>query len=628
MVECSQPLIPPVPADGEREAAGDTWIRKSLAIGARIWQLSCATFSTTEFFVSLEWLGAVFCALLFFLGSIQSRVLDEQRLLFTAAWTMMGLPLGAGIMASQKRRWFADGPDRHRVVLELTAVGIFCAGAGWLSYWCGMRQFAALDWAYPIESGWRILSGQHPYVDFACTMPPGFWIGSAAAFWLFGVTWRADVLINLLYLAVTFAWLYALLRTCIGNRLLSFMTAVFCEALSTILISFWWYNSTTTMAGALFAISCVALLGAPQSKWRWISFASSLALLALMKPNVAGVLILGCSASLFCSKATRKAAVLGCATAFALCTAIILATGSTPLQVLGGYLAVAHRGSLISYLAYDMSCGQPAVSLTVLGLVVAMAAAAASANRRHLLGGLGPIHGVALSCILAGLYGFLTNDDLKLVDIPLTVIGTMILAAKPDGKRAGRLEYASEWKQAITLLLMSLTLTGGAQAVMRQRVHLTGYGTFFENEVMSDPSPGDFFQGGLAGQNLWTSAQEIGSLCGSENPGSIFFGPWLEWAYAAFKVPPPKGLPLLWDPGVSFPTEDEGRYEQKWFDAKFDHVVFLAPPSQVPAEFLAKIDENYVADPRFPPRIIPLVNVFDRYQLVLEVLKRKDAKAR
>jgi hypothetical protein len=55
----------------------------------------------------------------------------------------------------------------------------------------------------------------------------------------------------------------------------------------------------------------------------------------------------------------------------------------------------------------------------------------------------------------------------------------------------------------------------------------------------------------------------------------VFFGPALEFAYAAFGFTPPKGLPVWWHPGTSYSPRDNATIATRFRSNLPKLVVFL-----------------------------------------------------
>lgn len=83
--------------------------------------------------------------------------------------------------------------------------------------------------------------------------------------------------------------------------------------------------------------------------------------------------------------------------------------------------------------------------------------------------------------------------------------------------------------------------------------------------------------------------------------GAVFFGPRLEFMYAMFERPSPRGLPIWWHPGTSFALADTALVADRWSRARFDLLVFLRDDyARMPAEVIDRIRRDYVRDQTDP----------------------------
>ena len=56
--------------------------------------------------------------------------------------------------------------------------------------------------------------------------------------------------------------------------------------------------------------------------------------------------------------------------------------------------------------------------------------------------------------------------------------------------------------------------------------------------------------------------------------GPVFFGPRMEFSYAAFNLQSPKFLPIWWDPGAAFSLSQESKYVASWEQHRFGTLIF------------------------------------------------------
>jgi hypothetical protein len=80
----------------------------------------------------------------------------------------------------------------------------------------------------------------------------------------------------------------------------------------------------------------------------------------------------------------------------------------------------------------------------------------------------------------------------------------------------------------------------------------------------------------------------------------VYFGPRMQWAYAAFAIDPPKDQPSWWHPGVSFDVRREAFYESSLVETGFPIMVFLRDDfTYMSPNLLRRLSENYGLDPTF-----------------------------
>ena len=171
-------------------------------------------------------------------------------------------------------------------------VGALATACGFLSVFIiyfGNRQFGGWDFSILIDSGWRQILGQRPYTDFISPNPPGFNLGIKYAFQLFGVDWNAQLYFTAIFASVSFLWSYWLLSKLTGSRIASFGMALAIQCAVDLPLCFWWYNNSVSIVATVFFLSCLSYAQRPSSCAARFSYFVSLTVLALMKPNIAGL---------------------------------------------------------------------------------------------------------------------------------------------------------------------------------------------------------------------------------------------------------------------------------------------------------------------------------------------------
>jgi hypothetical protein len=513
-------------------------------------------------------LTAGMVALVFLLLAWQAGPLGLRHYSCLAAGALLGISLGMLLICSGPLEFFGKPGGVAAELGLVSACGILLL---LLSYWCGMRQFGGADEGVVVDVAWRLFSGQRPYVDFPCTLPVGFYLGAELAFRLFGVYWRSIVALNAIWGLVSFFWLYAILRGVYRNLLLAFWTALTCVVTTTVVAAFWWYNPVTSICAALYAASVVAVILGPDRRWRWISLCLSLFLVALVKPNVAAPLIIGGTISLFAFRPTRLPAAATSLLALLLWFLAIHIHGSTPQEVIHSYLSVAPRGMALDRFLRGILW--PEIIVGVVLLLAVLAPWFARVSRRSSNAGPGwPIVIFVSFCVFAGVYGFLGNSDLSIIHLPVILLaGSFVVTDQVEGQLA----LSKGWTRYLTFLCVWLTCLGLSQAVIRHKIKTIG--DFFEFRLDPRPFNVPFFEGLHAGPVFHSVVDDIGNLCITRDMSHAYFALRLEWAYAAFRLPPPEGEPLWWEPGATFAEADEARLLENWVSGKFNPIVLMDP---------------------------------------------------
>ncbi len=519
------------------------------------------------------------------------------------ARAMMFFYMGAGFLGLAAGVFLARTgwalPEGHvlvgRPALKLGLVLAAAAGIGFLVHHLGMRQFGGFDQSVVADIGWRMASGQRPYADFVCTTPPGFYLGAAYAHKLFGASWEALILFFAGYAVLTFLWSYFLLRRIFENYLHALLLAVFVQAASSVLVSFWWYNPITSAAAAVYFLSAVVLLRHPDQRSSWVSYFFALVLAASMKPNVCGVLILGVSAVLFSVRALRWKIAGVSALALAGFVVWLAANHVSLPDVLASYQSIGERGLSRRHLDLhpeleptpndrltarnrraEKLFGMAALALSVAPLLFIAGWRPAESRRLRLL---------ALVAIAAGCEGLFTNGEAKLTDLSLVLLGCAVYVSPNP----------LPWGRYVTVLATFLLFMGVAQGMTRYRILAIGYGDFFEYQLEEGTVQNAYFNNLHAGRRFHVALAEIGEVL-KRHPGArVFFGPRMQWGYAAFRLPEPRSLPAWWHPGVSFGKKDEAALEDRWAASRFDILVFLGGDrTYFSPRYLDMIEDNYI----------------------------------
>ncbi|MGM9481905.1 hypothetical protein ACS5PN_12035 [Roseateles sp. NT4] len=466
----------------------------------------------------------------------------------------------------------------------------------------GMRQFGGYDMSLVVDFGWRQLQGQRFPADFPNTTPPSFLLGTLWAFQLGGVSWQSLVDVFALFSLASMVWVLWLWRALLGRPWMAALLATSLIAMAMLPLSSWWYNPITSAAGVIFALSSALTWLRPGQRRAWVSWAGSVALLASAKPNVAGVMLLPVALLFLISRAHRGPAVLAGLIALAGLEGLLRAYGMSLADFVAGYRGVAERGVVIgagfvnaSALVVVTALAGLALALLPLGVLVPRTLRPGSDPRLAFIGAV---------TIATGALAFVTSGEVKLVDMVIIHAGLMIWAlavgvapsldaqAPVDGPGlAGRYLVAT----AVLGIFM-----GAGVALSRQRVSSIGPRTFFEHSTRPEPFADGFFKGLTAGPRLHGTYADVARLLEGQPRRAIFFGPRMQWAYAAFRQGSPVGEPVWFQPGFSFAVSRQDGYFAEASNGRFELMVFLKGDyTFFPPAFMARLDRRYERVPGF-----------------------------
>ncbi len=484
-----------------------------------------------------------------------------------------------------------------------------CAFLGVFLIHMGRWQFGGYDYNILIETGWRQIQGQRPYVDFPTTTPSGFNLGIKYAYQLFGVNWDANLYFSAIFACLTFLWMYWLMTRLAMGRLAAMAMAFAIECAGMLTLCFWWYNDSVMVLAAMFFLSCLAYASQPRPVAVQASYFLSLVLLSLMKPNIAGVMIAGGVVLLFLVTDRKMRLVLLTLAATAAAVGVLLLNHVSIPAMLASYHSVAKvHGGLLSRTGsrvlsmFDKVCALIGLILLSVPLLVLAPRMRKQLFQRDWKGTAFSLFFVV--ALVSAIYGLATNGEFR--DLEFTVL----LAA------GAVLTFGLHWNgpllRRVFIAIVFASIAGdlyyGAERV---RVYAIGPHMFFEWQDNQQRIESGFLKNMRVSSTMIEVEREI-ELATGANPGPYFFGTRLEFNYALLGLPSPEHSPAWWDPGAAFPASDQNRLIQVWQEHRFQTLIFLnssyahgASAAEFdytfyPKEFLDAIKLGYVRDERYP----------------------------
>jgi len=490
--------------------------------------------------------------------------------------------------------WKRLGTCLQRPGYLATALSAAVCFLAYFIYHFGNRQFGGYDFSILVDTGWRLATGQRPYLDFVNTPPPGFYLGAKYAFQLFGATWAAQLWFTGLFAGVTFIWLYALCREVIDNRTVALGLAFVVECGAMLTTDFWWYNNTTDLTGAIFFLSCLLYSRKPVSAAAQSSYVVSLALLSLMKPNVAGLFIPGAIVPLLLAVPSKRRLFLLTGVGILISFIFLRANTVSIAGIANSYReAAVGRGFTLFGFRYwkPIDLGRIIVCLILLcvPLLLLFPRFRVALNTRdwravgqNMLLLLAPV---------VNMYAITTNGELKDVEWVAWVAADTILVFESSHSRLRLMRFQFA-------LLVGLLFSDLYMGAVRYRVYTIGPLTYFDWRCCTQIET-PFFRNLEASERFKIVLDQIRDEV-KRRPGSIFFGPRLEFAYAAFHIASPQHVPVWWHPGTSFAAKDEPALIQIWESHQFDTLIFLKDDfTYYSTRFLAVINDHYARDDHF-----------------------------
>jgi hypothetical protein len=443
---------------------------------------------------------------------------------------------------------FAESWQLHRLFvfpgLIFPSTALLFAGV----YKLGMHQFGGWDEDLLVHAATYYTQGLRPYLDFPCTMPPLFMATIRWSVKLLGLRWSSFALIPATFSALTSLWIFGLLRRVAVRPHWALVVTICVEMCTMLMEPFWWYNNASCIAVVLLFLSVLACLQRQSPMLSWISLCLSLAIVLASKPNVAPACLMVAVLFLAEDKRQCKKTLLACAGALVLAVLVCYAAQMPPDALLHSYAEAAKlRGSPLSMIPFKQLGWPEGVFQGIFVVVNALSFIALlviSAKRRP---GNWRVLSVCAIAALSALLMACTNADLKNSDLSILLVAVCILCLCPwemKDASAGRKTVLASW-------LCVFLVMAGFFSVIHLRVLLIGEGLYYE-PVPTKTIQGGFFSGLEAGPRLQRVLHQTGEVLSILPSERVFFGPRLEFAYAAFGKPVTPGMPLVWDAGNLF----------------------------------------------------------------------------
>lgn len=462
----------------------------------------------------------------------------------------------------------------------------------------GMHQLGTYDVSSIVDLGWRFEQGQTPFRDFPLTLPPTFTAVVRACWALLGHNWASFVRGNALVTLglVMTAW-RALSRTEFGSKWNELLVSA-AVVVPHLAVGHVWHSA---MASQIAVVTVICLLAWKNSPTRGsaATLGILLGLLVLSKPNLAGPMTLLSALWIVKYWRSRHLTTLSVSFVSSLATTLVFSK-SNPVQVLATTVELLSSRARPTQLmpdgldgfsrfffvsTYALLLAALAGSLTAIVCVLTRRGSVVTAT--FILGS---------GCALSSVFGMATNWDIKSSDMPLAILGVLLLAWSTRPSGSSRLVVNSA-RVLVSVIAVVLTVMSLAVGSTRWRMELAGPMT--QPEATAELR-GRVLDGVHAAPILQAVDQQLTQALAESDDRNLFLGPRLEIFYSRFRLESPKGLPLWWHSGTSYTTHDMNGVTAAFRSAGFSRAIFFKQDfTRFPPELREIIDRSYVIDERY-----------------------------
>ncbi len=471
--------------------------------------------------------------------------------------------------------------------------------AGGFYFWIchlGMIQFDGMDGGVLVSAAWQMHLGYQPYRDIITACPPLFLLGAKWAFDWFGVSWASLVRIAACHAAIALVLQYALARR-VFSRPWSLLLAASTPAVTTLLFSFWWYNNITEIHAVLFFTAALGWQRRP-SRASEILVVATGAILLLSKVNVALPLI-GLVWLCFMYDPPNARGRLRVTLAFVAMAAAalggLLLMGATPRDLLENYAVFSGRigwATMKAFLYGNQAWEVRQTTLMIVPILIALKIWLATHFRLHREREQRSVILMAAASAITAFIATATNNTFNMSELPLAFVGLAVLLTIAWSAPRAR-SHTAAVAMAVTAIL---AVSGNGINIAQQRLAIMEAmpGAFFQDGIKPVEDGPEFFSGVIGGPNLHMTIdgfESIMSICHCRNSDArVFIGPRIDWAYAAYGIKPPRGLPIFWEIAPRLQPKYQATFEK----ADIQVAVFLRHDfTFLPLPLVAKLQNTY-----------------------------------
>jgi hypothetical protein len=157
------------------------------------------------------------------------------------------------------------------------------------------------------------------------------------------------------------------------------------------------------------------------------------------------------------------------------------------------------------------------------------------------------------------------------------------------------------WNRYFAFLCVVLGAGGLAQGIARDRIESTGPQQFFEYDDSRHTLADGFFKGLHCGDIFDEVLKEEAEVLRRDPSATVWFGPRMQWGYAAFGKPSPLQEPVIWDQLTMFDQSKEELYFNHFLQRKPQVLIlFKNDLTKYTQDEVQRILRQYSIDQSFP----------------------------
>lgn len=490
----------------------------------------------------------------------------------------------------------------------LTALLLAATIAYIASLYFGLRQYPGYDASPMVNEAYRIYLGQKANIDFFSPFPPLFSWVSSFAIELLGPYWYSFSVVGAIFATLASVIIFQELRKPIGS-LLSFFVAIYAFVATGLFVGFWWHGTTTTLVTVIFFS---VLANYPQERSNIYFHVKVLvigAMLFLLKPNIAlpallcGYLWLALPNKLGGFGSVRISFLqigLTALTAFLFCKYLI---NLDPVSYIQNVIEISKIRSDSIKILEPTPIRQYLLNVSIIDFLLILGPLVIVLMNRGFRNYFLTQQDfckkkeksrsfifIAFASVISGVAGIITNGDFPITSYPLIIFGFALIIARDFD--------ISMPTRPLLMIIFGLWLVAIVHAAQmgffRDRVLGAGYKQFWEEPIFLSRINEGFFKNAEIGPTLIQFMEESKSIIEKYKPKKVFFGPRVEFGYAAFALDPAKNIPLWFDPTAAWLPSESSDLAMKWINSDFEMLIFhRMDVTYMPNEIIEFINKNY-----------------------------------